>query len=214
MPKLIFSHGFGVRADARGLFTEIAAAFPKFDSVLFEYNTLAEDGNTIVTSIDKQVKILQSMLKGVDSDSYLIAHSQGCMVAALAKLPPLKGVILLTPPKITNMNRVIEKMKARAGSVINLDGMSKYPRSDGKFTYIPREYIESLGSLGDNDDLYQSLSENASVTIIQARNDHVLGDTDFSDLASAHVIELPGDHEFSSVADRVGLIRELHAIIG
>ena len=214
MSKLIFSHGFGVRADARGLFTEISAAFPEFESVLFDYNTIAKDGNTIVTPIDKQIEILESMLKNIDGNSYLIAHSQGCMVAALAKLPSLKGVILLTPPKITNMNRVIEKMKLRSGSVIDLDGMSKYPRSDGKFTYIPKEYTESLGSLGDSDDLYQPLSKRSSVTVIIAQNDHVLGDTDFSDLASANVIRLPGDHEFSSAADRAGLMHELHAIIG
>lgn len=212
MPKIIFSHGFGVRADARGLFNEISAAFPEFESVLFDYNTLAEDGNTIVTPIDQQVEILESKLKNVDGDSYLIAHSQGCMIAALAKLPRLKGVILLTPPKITNMNRVIDKMKVRPGSVVNLDGMSKYTRSDGKLTYIPKEYIESLGILESNDALYQSLSEHSLVTIIKANDDHVLGATDFSDLNNTRIIDLPGDHEFTG-GERFGLIKILRGIL-
>ena len=48
---IIFSHGFGVKADARGMFPEIAAAFPDYESIVFDYNEVLPNGDTVVASL-------------------------------------------------------------------------------------------------------------------------------------------------------------------
>lgn len=211
MSKLIFSHGFGVRADARGMFSDIAATFSEYAPVMFDYNTLAEDGGVVVSPIDKQVNMLEAHVAGVDEASVLITHSQGCIVAALTALPRLRNVILLAPPGAMSMQRVIEKMKQRPGAEINLDGMSKYPRSDGSFTYLPKEYIESLGGINATE-LYTQLAQRQNVTIIRATNDNVLGETNFDDVRDATIIDVAADHDFTN-GSRELLIHELHKIL-
>lgn len=40
---VVYSHGFGVRKDDRGLFTDIAAALPEAESVMFDYGSWDEE---------------------------------------------------------------------------------------------------------------------------------------------------------------------------
>ena len=211
MKKIVFSHGFGVRADARGMFTDIAAAFPEYAPVMFDYNTLAEDGGVVVSPIDKQVKMLEAHVVDIDEASVLIAHSQGCIVAALAALPRFRNIILLAPPTAMSMRRVIEKMKQRPGAEINLDGMSKYPRSDGTFTYLSKEYIKSLDGI-DTAKIYAKLARRQNVTIIRATNDNVLGETNFDNLSGIALIDIAADHDFTGDA-RSLLVGELRKIL-
>jgi hypothetical protein len=39
---VIYSHGFGVRKDDRGLFTDIAATLPSAEHIMFDYNQVDE----------------------------------------------------------------------------------------------------------------------------------------------------------------------------
>lgn len=48
MKYLIFSHGFGVKKDGRGLLADIAMAFPDYKSILFNYNQVDEK-NSVLT---------------------------------------------------------------------------------------------------------------------------------------------------------------------
>ena len=56
---IIFLHGFGVKADARGMSPEIATAFPDYESVMFDYNDVLPNGDTVVASLPKQAEKLQ-----------------------------------------------------------------------------------------------------------------------------------------------------------
>jgi predicted alpha/beta hydrolase len=90
-PIAIYSHGFGVKKDDRGLFTDIAVQLSEFEHVMFNYNSFDEANNTMtVTPLDEQAEKLAKKIKVVkesnpDTPLYLICHSQGCIVAALAK---------------------------------------------------------------------------------------------------------------------------------
>lgn len=86
---LLFSHGFGVKRDDRGLFTDIASHFPDYQSVMFDYNEIDEMSNTLTaTPIEQQAKILTQQYNNIPAgqEVFLICHSQGCLVAALTNL--------------------------------------------------------------------------------------------------------------------------------
>lgn len=69
---MIYSHGFGVKADARGMFTEIAASFPEYKSVVFDYNEVLPNGDTIVAPIDRQALRLQSVIAETNADEIVL----------------------------------------------------------------------------------------------------------------------------------------------
>ena len=200
---IIFSHGFGVRYDDRGLLTEIAKYFLHYKSCLFDYNLPNEALNTLaVQSLSKQAKILENELIGFvnkeDLQSVtLICHSQGCVVAALANLENsfVDKIIFLAPPSSLEPKRLIELFINREGSIINLEGISRLARNDGSTTLVPAEYWQEFDKINLND-LYEKLANKYNLAIIQALDDEVLGKTDFSYLLRAEIIGMPADHNF------------------
>lgn len=193
---VIFAHGFGVRADARGIFTDIADDLSDANCITFDFNTLDGDENTTVTPIDGQVKILQSYIDKAQEGTTLICHSQGCIVAGLANLDKIGGVIFLAPPPEISIEKFMQKFGTREGSVMNADGLSSIPRSDGSTTYIPKEYVDSIKSI-DVQRLYKKVAQNHKLTIVRATKDNILGETNFGYLDNVKVIDIAADHDFT-----------------
>ena len=156
MNTVICSHGFGVRADSRGMFTEIADAFPEHLFKMFDYNNVMPSGDVTIPALEDQAKTLQSQVDNAVGGITLLCHSQGCMIAGLIDLSKIHRVILMAPPVRMSMQTVIEAMKKRAGSVYNPNGTSLLPRSDGTTTYLPSEYLKSLSGY-DPINLYQAM---------------------------------------------------------
>lgn len=194
--NIVFAHGFGVRADGRGIFTDIAKAMPEENCVTFDFNTFDSEGNTTVTPLNGQVEILQSHIDQVQEGATLICHSQGCIVAGLANLDKVGQVIFLTPPPEISVERFMQKFGRREGSVLNLDGLSSIPRSDGSTTYIPKEYIDSIKSI-DVPSLYKKVVQNHKLTIVRATKDNILGETNFDYLENVEIIDIAADHDFT-----------------
>lgn len=200
---IIFSHGFGVRYDDRGLLTQIANTFPQYEAHLFDYNIPNETMNTLtVQPLTKQAKILESELLSFVSGSKsenitLICHSQGCIVAALADLSetPIDKVIFLAPPATLEAKRIIERFAQREGSLLNREGMSRLVNSKGEVTLIPAEYWPDREAINVQS-IYKELSKKYDLTIVRAAQDEVLGETDFSYLSGVEIIDLPADHNF------------------
>lgn len=211
MNTVICSHGFGVKADARGMYPEIARSLPDYNFVMFDYNTFDDEGNTIVASIDQQAKKLQKVIDESPDDSILLCHSQGSIVAGLVDLAKVKQVILLAPPVQMSMERIINKMMNKEGSVINLDGISKLPRSDGTMTLLPKEYIQSLRGR-DPLKIYTAIASQKPTIIVRSLNDQVLGMTNVDEVSSATIIDLGTDHDFTGNG-RAVLISTLQSII-
>lgn len=209
---IIFSHGFGVKADARGMFPEIAAAFPDYESIVFDYNEVLPNGDTVVASLPKQADKLQQVINDTFADeTVLIAHSQGSIIAGLVSLGKVSKVVLLAPPVVASMQRVIDKIAQRPGAEFNPEGISKLPRTDGTTTLLPKEYIESLNVV-DPLELYRKIANDKPATIIRATEDQVLGMTNVDEVAAATLIDIPADHDFTG-GSRQELIEVLKTII-
>ena len=66
MKYLLFSHGFGVKKDSRGMFTEIAENFPNYTPVMFDYNVINEETNEVtVEPYSKQSELLSAELNSI-----------------------------------------------------------------------------------------------------------------------------------------------------
>lgn len=200
---IVYSHGFGVRKDDRGLFTDIANALPRAEHIQFDYNLIDEQTNTLTVSpLQRQVQLLKEQLDKIDSDATvdLVAHSQGCVVAALAKPQNVRQVLCLAPPDNVDVERLINFFGSRNGSVINLESQSKIPRRDGSTTIIPASYWQSLKGL-DVIRIYNRLPDLAKVKFLIANEDEVLGTSNFDKTDERiDLVQLGGSHDFTSDA--------------
>jgi hypothetical protein len=203
---IIYSHGFGVRKDDRGLFTDIAAALPGAGHVMFDYNRADEAANTLtVAPLGEQAQKLGSVIaetraKHPDAVIDLVCHSQGCVAAALLKSQGIRKTIFTAPPAeltIDNMRRIFG---SRPGSHIDIDGVSTLSRRDGSTTIVPEAYWRDIQNISPIA-LYNSLAQLTELLIINATQDEILGKPDFTALApSIKTTELNANHDFTGTA--------------
>lgn len=204
---VLYSHGFGVKKDDRGLFTDIAGSLDNFQHVMFDYNQIDEGSDTLtVTPLHEQADMLKaqySTLRGKYPDAMidLVCHSQGCVVAGLADLSGVRKTILLAPPtRFLGSEEKLKQMSEREGTVIK-DGVVSYPRRDGSTTIIKQDYWQSRDEISDPVALYNQLSKETEVTIIEALNDEVLGRSDYSTLSDKVLhIKQNANHDFTDEA--------------
>ena len=201
MSTILFSHGFGVKADSNGMFTQIAEAFPEHQFIMFDYNTDLGGGDIKVASLNEQAKKLQQKIDEQADGLIIIAHSQGCVITGMVDLDTAKKVILLAPPVEMSPERLASKLLNRPGAVIDLDGTSKLPRTDGTTTFIGSDYIQSLTNV-DPLSLYRKVANTVNTTIIRSLNDEVLGLTNVNTVANARHFDIEAGHNFTSEARR------------
>ena len=209
---VIFSHGFGVRKTDRGLFTAIADALPHAESVMFDYNPVHEQSNTItVKTLHKQALKLRNVINTTrnehpDAILDLVCHSQGCVVAGILKPRGIRKVIMITPPDDTSEAAVIEQLGGRKGVPIDVTVRTRLARSDGSTTVIHPEYWQSLAGI-DAVKLYNRLARFTKLRIINARQDEVLGEVKFEGIDPAiSLITLDGNHNFNDEETRNRLL--------
>lgn len=221
--KVLFVHGFGVKRDSRGMFTEIAdflSATPTFkDSkmVLINLNEVEEFSNDILTnSFSKQAEILEAAYEREHEDSEteidIIAHSQGCVVTAIAELPRLRKVIMLAPPTNNDVQKTISFFQERPETEINMEATSYIKRADGSTTTVPKEYWEDRKGMVYADE-YKKLSNRNDITMVFANQDQLV-DTQYIDeyRKLAKVVQIDGNHNFDA-PNREGLLRTLHELL-
>lgn len=212
---VVFSHGFGVQQDARGLFTDIARVLPNVESVMFDYNTFDAKENTVtVRPLREQAKILEEKIQGIrkihpDAIVDIICHSQGAIAPALTNLEGMniRRVIFLAPPESLNFERMLQAFQSRPGTTIDMGGVSRLARRDGSFTLVPKEYFEDRKTINPMK-LYGHLSEKTELVIVIADQDEILGETDFSLLSRARIVHISGDHNFTE-GYREGLVESV-----
>ena len=210
---LVFSHGFGVEKDSRGLFSDISKAFSGYNSILFNYNEITQDKKiTKVASYKKQSTILNHQLQAIakrDSraDITLIGHSQGCIIIGLANNQAVSRAVLLAPP----VNVSARKTKIKTDRVINNDGSVTINRKDGTQIILSLGFIVGLKKTNPLK-IYKQLASKVPITIVVARQDELLDDSNFSELDSAEVIKIDGDHNFTG-KNRKGLMETLSKIL-
>lgn len=199
---IIFSHGFGVKKDGRGLFTDIANALSNIKSSMFDYNDIDEENNlVIVKPFSEQVKIFEKKLKKVRTSNSnaivdIVCHSQGAIAVALAKPVGVRKIVLIAPPATSSIDRMVKIFQSRPGTVIDMQGMSKLSRADGSMTIIPPEYWKEREDI-DPIKLYKELSQLTKLVIINAKQDEILSTGSFTDVKDAEIVNIDGDHNFN-----------------
>lgn len=199
---IIYSHGFGVRKDDRGLFTDIAAAMPTTKHIMFDYNQINEASNTLtVAPLDKQAAklrqtVLETQATNPNATIDIIGHSQGCLVAAIANVSGVRKTIFTAPPSDADLEDKIKRWPVRPGTQFTTEGTSYLERKDGSTTIVPPEYWISLRNLNAQK-LYNTLAETTDLTIITAMQDEVLGEVAWDELTpNIKVIEMATGHNF------------------
>jgi len=213
---VIFSHGFGVEKDDRGLFTDIATGLPAaIKKILFDYNEVDHLANTLlVRPILTQAKILKGQIDSALASGaqkvIIVGHSQGCIVAAMTDLPSeVVGLIFLAPPVAFDLERSMNTFKSRPGTIIDLEGESRLARRDGSITIVPSAYWRERSEL-DVTLSYDRCAKGRKFVIIQAMNDEVLvGERSDLRVEGAVQVCLSADHDFTGSArpDAVEVVR-------
>ncbi|HSX41324.1 MAG TPA: alpha/beta fold hydrolase [Candidatus Saccharimonadales bacterium] len=204
-PVIVCSHGFGVRADDRGLFTDIQKGLGETaEVVMFDYYDFDDESNElIVKPFREQEKILEHQVDKVKLDFpgapiIVVGHSQGCVIAAMADVR-VKKMIMLTPAVNFNLERLRQNFADREGTIIDLDGITRLARRDGSMTFVPSEYWPEFNSV-DPIHKYMRLEDETELVIVRATEDEVLGMTEFPELNNTRIIDIKGDHNLSGDA--------------
>lgn len=203
---IIYSHGLGVRYDARGMFTAIEELLPAAKHVMFDYNKVDEHKNVLtVPSVPDHVALFQQKLDEArrlypDAKIMVVAHSFGCVVAGLADLTGVKKVILLAPP--LDLHHSAKRLGRLIWSRLrfNLRGEVRFKRPDGTTVAITPAYRKGRKDLKPVE-LYNRMAENATVIAIAATKDRLLEQLDFSVLSPRiQTLRLEGNHSFMNEA--------------
>jgi ribosomal protein S18 acetylase RimI-like enzyme len=207
---VIFSHGFGVRKDDRGLFPDIAKHLDGIEPIMFDYNQFDEETNTLTAiTLEEQVEKLRKIYAQAKSNHPnavvdLICHSQGCVIAAMAQLEGIRKTVFLAPPDrkfgLGEIGAKIQTMLKRPGTTQDADGTLHYPRRDGSTTIIPFSYWQSRKGV-DTISRYKELAGRTELVIVQATNDEVIGLTDLSELpGTVKIVQMDTGHDFENEA--------------
>ena len=209
---VIFSHGFGVRKEDRGLFTAISRALPDVKSVLFNYNPINENSNTLTAKpLGEQARKLRKVINAArfehpEATIDLVCHSQGCVVAGILKPRGIRKIIMLTPPDDVSEATLIKQLGVHQETVIDVTVRTRLQRSDGSTTVIHPEYWQSLAGV-EPVKLYNRLARFTTLRIINARQDEVLGNVSFEGIdPGISCVTLEGGHNFDDEESRKRVI--------
>jgi len=209
---VIYSHGFGVRKTDRGLFTAISKNLSDTKSVMFDYNPINEEANTLtVKPLYEQALKLRKVINATRIEYPgaiidLVCHSQGCVVAALVKPRGIRKIIMITPPDDMSEASLVNQLGTRSGNSIDVTVRTRLSRSDGSTTVIHPEYWQSLAGI-DPVRLYNKMARFTKLVIINARQDEVLGKVGLDGIDQAiSLVTLDGGHNFDDDDDRKRIV--------
>lgn len=218
---IIFSHGFGMKRDSKGLFIQIGDLLKQnYLVVRFDYcKMLSEENATLTYSFSQQAKMLRKVVSHIKSkfkiyDVNLISHSMGCLVTGITDLENLNKVILMCSPPSKQFRSMQTYFKHKPGTIFDLEGVSKVKRSDGSWTFIHPSFWNDIKII-DPVKLIREISKKSETYFIRALQDDVIRDESYKEISSiknVNFLELPGDHNFKG-KDRKQLLKWVGEIL-
>ncbi|MBN2016262.1 alpha/beta fold hydrolase [Candidatus Dojkabacteria bacterium] len=218
---VIFSHGFGVKRDSWGMFTQLGDLLKdKFLVVRFDYSKIDEGQNaTIVPPLSFQAKMLEKVIEHLQEkfnlkEINIVAHSMGCLVVGILSFENVNKIILLASPVTSPYKRMKEHFSKRPETKFNEQGTSKIKRSNGSWTFIGKKFWKDVKGI-DPPKLYSTLSEKAEVYFGRAKQDHVITNETYDAIKNIKDLkyeELDGDHNFADEA-RQGWLERMVSIL-
>lgn len=207
---IVYSHDFGVRKEDRGLFTAIARLLPDATHVLFNYNPINEQANTLTAEpLTEQMRKLRKTINAARAEHPgavidLVCHGQGCVVAAMLKPRDIRKIIYITPPD--DVSEAVVASQLGGETQIDTAVRTRLARSDGSTTVIHPDYWQSLAGINPVK-LYNRMARFTALRIIKARQDEVLGDVSFSGInPNVSLVALDGTHNFDEPESRKRLL--------
>jgi len=184
---VIFSHGFGVQRDSRGMFTDVIAALPKdVGYVLFDYNDIDAAHNMVhANGFADQVIRLRAVISwvrmqpGVTQIS-LIGHSLGALIIADLAPSDVHKIILLAPPTTPMGGFRRQRYTHKPGAEL-YRGVWHIPRRDGTTTLISEAVFDELERVDAEGELVK-LAMLQPYLLVIAEADEVLPDDDYTEL--------------------------------
>lgn len=202
---VVFSHGFGVKRDDRGLFTDLAERLKKDRLVvLFDYDKVDGYGNTSTKSLGEQAEKLREVIEYTRGQFKpevvdVVAHSLGCVVVGLVSPNDINKAVLIAGPITPFGQKMKDYFSRRKDTTINEEGISTISRSDGTLTLVPSEYWEEASKINPGE-LYLNLAKKTAAYFVRAKQDQVVSEDDYSEIKiskAINYIELDGDHDFT-----------------
>ncbi len=202
---VVFSHGFGVRRDARGLFTDIIAALPRgWGYVLFDFDGFDEVTNQQhIVGFEARLNTLDAVLhwakaqEGVEK-VHLVGHSIGALTIASLAPEDIGSLILLAPP-LSLGSRFVDTFIKRSGASHKGDQWT-IPRTDGTITIINDSALAELMSV-DAEGEISKLALFRPYSVILPADDQILPDEDYTEIITMPSVTMFGvdkaNHDFS-----------------
>ncbi|HSX46430.1 MAG TPA: alpha/beta hydrolase [Patescibacteria group bacterium] len=202
---LLMVHGFGVRNDSRGMFTELAEITDSWAMSIRGNMADPIDGHTTqAVPFAEQSARVEAMLNYADKDGLaqlaVVCHSLGCLSVARSRGVVASQVYLLAPPMGNAFETFIQTPGwQRPGSKLNLAGESTLERKDGSITKVAKEFWDEFEKFGKVERFYAGLGKENKVTVIFAEEDQVWGEQTAPRGIRTETIE-GADHDFRGTA--------------
>jgi hypothetical protein len=206
---IIFSHGFGVARDSRGMFTQVGDSLKdKYIIVRFDYAIVnKKEGWQKVPSYSKQAEMLRIVYEFVSktftpSEVNIVAHSMGCLIAGLAQLEKINKTILLAGLPTSPYLRMKEYFSKRPETDINDSATSVIMRSDGSKTYVESDFWAEMRSVKPVE-MYKELADKHGICFIRALSDQVITEKNYENIKKINQLkyfEIEANHDFEGKA--------------
>ena len=219
---IVFVHGYGTDKDEGfATFVDLSNAFrDTFLNIRYDQAGYGQsEGKDVEFHLQKASGDLRSILRWV-SNRYqgkkinIIAHSLGVFITLLLSPHGVERCCFSSIPNTDTKyvsNNLKARIKEKLGGEINEDGVTTYKRSRGGVQLIGKDFWRTLENM-DPVKLLEELVKDSKVFIFKPLEDDVLGEEHFDEyksIAGVQYIELHGDHNFTDLADREVLIKEM-----
>jgi len=212
---VIYSHGFGVRKDDRGLFRAVAKAMPEATHILFDYSPFNASSKTLtVKPFNEQAQKLRKVINTARADHPgavidLVCHGQGCVPVGILKPRDIRKIIMIAPPDDVSETVLTAQLSAQLGATIDVETRIRIAQPDGDTVVVRPEYWQGLADIIPVK-LYNRLAKFTKLRIINARHDEVLTPRSFERLdPGISAVTLDGGHDFAEGESRSRLLHIL-----
>lgn len=222
---LVFVHGFGTdKNEGANLFLDISKPFlDRFRIVRFDFSSYGQsEGKQDDSCLSKLASDLDSVLTWVrdkfPGTLYLHAHSLGCFVTCYLSPDDIDKTLfsgIMSQDVEASIKRKQAKILERGGTV-DENGETIYPRSSGDKQKIGSRFWRELREF-DPIQKVKDFSNKTNLLVIHPLQDHIVVDDnieDYPNIDSLQYVEINGDHAFSKVEDRQGLVEEMQKFFG
>lgn len=125
-----------------------------------------------------------------------------------------KAIFLAYPPNSDITNKMTKFFGSRAGSKIDMNGLSTFPRSNGMTTIVPSTFWKEADQTNPPE-LFKLVNDSYDAYFVRAMQDTVVASDKYHLLdphSFKHYYELPNDHDFKE-DKRLGLLTLLNSIL-